>query len=91
MVDDYVFVLLIRMLVAEVRQEAVQQALAAMQTRPKPSLPMPSKRTSVMADSPRHDTGIYHLNIFMHFPLSLNRRMSSTEREVSEAYHSCYP
>nr|CAD7197709.1 unnamed protein product [Timema douglasi] len=36
----------------EVRQEAVQQALAAMQSRPKPSLPMPSKRTSVMAKSP---------------------------------------
>ncbi|XP_034255252.1 disco-interacting protein 2 isoform X3 [Thrips palmi] len=44
---------------AEVRQEAVQQALAAMQNRPKPSLPMPSKRTSVMAKSPdreRHDS-----------------------------------
>ncbi|XP_063240397.1 disco-interacting protein 2 isoform X6 [Bacillus rossius redtenbacheri] len=37
---------------SEVRQEAVQQALAAMQNRPKPSLPMPSKRTSVMARSP---------------------------------------
>ncbi|XP_077302081.1 disco-interacting protein 2 isoform X2 [Arctopsyche grandis] len=37
---------------SEVRQEAVQQALAAMQTRPKPSMPMPSKRTSVMAKSP---------------------------------------
>lgn len=51
--------------VAEVRQEAVQQALAAMQSRPKPSLPMPSKRTSVMARSPdrsagtRNDTGEY--------------------------------
>lgn len=44
---------------SEVRQEAVQQALAAMQNRPKPSLPMPSKRTSVMAKSPdrdRHDS-----------------------------------
>ncbi|XP_073975314.1 disco-interacting protein 2 isoform X12 [Rhodnius prolixus] len=44
---------------SEVRQEAVQQALAAMQGRPKPSLPMPSKRTSVMAKSPdrdRHDS-----------------------------------
>ncbi|XP_067013841.1 disco-interacting protein 2 isoform X7 [Anabrus simplex] len=43
----------------EVRQEAVQQALAAMQNRPKPSLPMPSKRTSVMAKSPdreRHES-----------------------------------
>lgn len=47
-------------LLSEVRQEAVQQALAAMQNRPKPSLPMPSKRTSVMAKSPdreRHDSG----------------------------------
>ncbi|CAD6208962.1 GSCOCG00010775001-RA-CDS [Cotesia congregata] len=45
---------------SEVRQEAVQQALAAMQNRPKPSLPMPSKRTSVMARSPdreRQDSG----------------------------------
>ncbi|XP_074115177.1 disco-interacting protein 2 isoform X2 [Cotesia typhae] len=45
---------------SEVRQEAVQQALAAMQSRPKPSLPMPSKRTSVMARSPdreRQDSG----------------------------------
>ncbi|XP_067013828.1 disco-interacting protein 2 isoform X5 [Anabrus simplex] len=44
---------------SEVRQEAVQQALAAMQNRPKPSLPMPSKRTSVMAKSPdreRHES-----------------------------------
>ncbi|VVC43167.1 Hypothetical protein CINCED_3A020778 [Cinara cedri] len=40
----------------EVRQEAVQQALAAMQSRPKPSLPMPSKRTSVMARSPDRST-----------------------------------
>ncbi|XP_059476315.1 disco-interacting protein 2 isoform X3 [Neocloeon triangulifer] len=40
---------------SEVRQEAVQQALAAMQSRPKPSLPMPSKRTSVMAKSPDRD------------------------------------
>lgn len=47
--------------IPEVRQEAVQQALAqAMQNRHKPSLPMPSKRTSVMARSPdrdRHDSG----------------------------------
>ncbi|XP_031349030.1 disco-interacting protein 2 isoform X5 [Photinus pyralis] len=41
---------------SEVRQEAVQQALAqAMQNRHKPSLPMPSKRTSVMARSPDRD------------------------------------
>ncbi|RWS31013.1 disco-interacting protein 2-like protein, partial [Leptotrombidium deliense] len=40
---------------SEVRQEAVQQALAAMQNRPKPSLPMPSKRTSVMATSPSRE------------------------------------
>ncbi|XP_016844356.1 disco-interacting protein 2 homolog A isoform X3 [Nasonia vitripennis] len=42
---------------SEVRQEAVQQALAAMQGRPKPSLPMPSKRTSVMARSPERSSG----------------------------------
>ncbi|KAJ8915782.1 hypothetical protein NQ315_004594 [Exocentrus adspersus] len=45
---------------SKVRQEAVQQALAqAMQSRHKPSMPMPSKRTSVMARSPdrsRHDS-----------------------------------
>ncbi|XP_063925895.1 disco-interacting protein 2 isoform X9 [Zophobas morio] len=41
---------------SEVRQEAVQQALAqAMQNRHKPSMPMPSKRTSVMARSPDRD------------------------------------
>ncbi|XP_026314768.1 disco-interacting protein 2 isoform X7 [Hyposmocoma kahamanoa] len=43
---------------SEVRQEAVQQALAEMQNRPKPSMPMPSKRTSMMSKSPdreRHD------------------------------------
>ncbi|XP_035213720.1 disco-interacting protein 2 homolog A-like isoform X1 [Stegodyphus dumicola] len=40
---------------SEVRQEAVQQALAAMQSRPKPSVPMPSKRTSVMATSPSRE------------------------------------
>lgn len=39
---------------SEIRQEAVQQALAAMQHKPKPSMPMPSKRTSVMATSPKH-------------------------------------
>ncbi|XP_054731793.1 disco-interacting protein 2 isoform X1 [Anastrepha obliqua] len=37
---------------SEVRQEAVQQALAALKTRPKPSLPMPSKRSSVLNRSP---------------------------------------
>lgn len=44
----------------EVRQEAVQQALAALKNRPKPSLPMPSKRSSVLNRSPdriRDDTG----------------------------------
>ncbi|KAK9881592.1 hypothetical protein WA026_016462 [Henosepilachna vigintioctopunctata] len=41
---------------SEVRQEAVQQALAqALQNRLKPSMPMPSKRTSVMARSPERD------------------------------------
>jgi hypothetical protein len=54
----------ISVLFAEVRQEAVQQALAAMQGRPKPSLPMPSKRTSVMAKSPdrdRRDSGKFQI------------------------------
>ncbi|XP_037935929.1 disco-interacting protein 2 isoform X2 [Teleopsis dalmanni] len=37
---------------SEVRQEAVQQALAALKCRPKPSLPMPSKRSSVLNRSP---------------------------------------
>lgn len=41
--------------VSEVRQEAVQQALAAMQNKPKPSMPMPSKRTSVMNTSPSRE------------------------------------
>lgn len=53
---------MIHLTIVEVRQEAVQQALAAMQTRPKPSMPMPSKRTSVMAKSPDRecrDSGIY--------------------------------
>ncbi|EEC00690.1 disco-interacting protein, putative, partial [Ixodes scapularis] len=40
---------------SEVRQEAVQQALAAMQNKPKPSLPMPSKRTSAMTTSPSRE------------------------------------
>lgn len=40
---------------AEVRQEAVQQALAALKNRPKPSLPMPSKRSSVLNRSPDRD------------------------------------
>ncbi|XP_049538774.1 disco-interacting protein 2 isoform X6 [Anopheles darlingi] len=39
----------------EVRQEAVQQALAALKNRPKPSLPMPSKRSSVLNRSPERD------------------------------------
>ncbi|XP_076359037.1 disco-interacting protein 2 homolog C-like [Tachypleus tridentatus] len=50
---------------SEVRQEAVQQALAAMQNRGKPSVPMPSKRTSVMATSPsreRHPSVYKNIN-----------------------------
>lgn len=39
----------------EVRQEAVQQALAALKNRPKPSLPMPSKRSSVFNRSPERE------------------------------------
>lgn len=42
----------------EVRQEAVQQALAALKNRPKPSLPMPSKRSSVLNRSPDRDHDI---------------------------------
>lgn len=38
--------------IVEVRTEAVQQALAALKSRPKPSLPMPSKRSSVLNRSP---------------------------------------
>lgn len=34
---------------SEVRQEAVQQALAAMKNKPKPALPMPSKRSTAHA------------------------------------------
>lgn len=62
--------------ILEVRQEAVQQALAAMQSRPKPSLPMPSKRTSVMARSPdrsgttRNETG--NICICIVYTLSFN-------------------
>lgn len=55
-----IFDLLFLILFVEVRQEAVQQALAAMQTRPKPSLPMPSKRTSVMgraSEQTQQDSG----------------------------------
>ncbi|XP_046808733.1 disco-interacting protein 2 isoform X2 [Lucilia cuprina] len=37
---------------SEVRQEAVQQALAALKSRSKPNLPMPSKRSSVLNKSP---------------------------------------
>lgn len=39
---------------SEVRQEAVQQVLAAMQSRPKPSMPMPSKRTSTVGPDAVH-------------------------------------
>lgn len=60
------------MLSAEVRQEAVQQALAAMQTRPKPSLPMPSKRTSVMARSPERPE---------HRPTANNRTSSQQQHQ----------
>ena len=48
------------------RQEAVQQALAALKNRPKPSLPMPSKRSSVFNRSPERadrDSGRCHRNI----------------------------
>jgi hypothetical protein len=58
----------------EVRQEAVQQALAAMQSRPKPSLPMPSKRTSVMGRAPdpvQQESGI--LQFFLVVTITLYR------------------
>jgi hypothetical protein len=55
----------------EVRQEAVQQALAALKNRPKPSLPMPSKRSSVFNRSPeRGDEHDSEGNFFL--TLSLN-------------------
>lgn len=41
-------------ILSEIRQEAVQQALAAMKNKPKPSMPMPSKRTSVLPTSPKN-------------------------------------
>lgn len=52
----------------EVRQEAVQQALAALKNRPKPSLPMPSKRSSVFNRSPErggdNDSGnLWHFSL----------------------------
>lgn len=63
----------------EVRQEAVQQALAALKNRPKPSLPMPSKRSSVLNRSPdrdRDDTG----NVFGHLQTK-NYCVQSTRQE----------
>lgn len=44
----------------DVRHEAVQQALASFKFRPKPNLPMPSKRSSVFNRSPEghDDSGI---------------------------------
>lgn len=50
---------------SEVRQEAVQQALAALKNRPKPSLPMPSKRSSVFNRSP--ERGDEHSGNFLLF------------------------
>lgn len=58
---------------AEVRQEAVQQALAALKTRPKTNLPMPSKRCSVLNRSPdrnKDDSG--KLFQFIYFKEVLN-------------------
>jgi hypothetical protein len=45
----------------------VQQALAAMQSKSKPTVPMPSKRSSVMKSS-QHDSGeaiVYTKNDFV--------------------------
>jgi hypothetical protein len=53
-----------------VRQEAVQQALAALKNRPKPSLPMPSKRSSVFNRSPErgdeNDSGNASFPLYTH-------------------------
>jgi hypothetical protein len=54
----------------EVRQEAVQQALAALKNRPKPSLPMPSKRSSVFNRSP--ERGDDHSGKFL-FTLNIDQ------------------
>ena len=45
---------------SEVRQEAVQQALAAMQDKPKQVVPLPSKRASVARPVSRHLQGEDH-------------------------------
>jgi hypothetical protein len=58
--------------ITEVRQEAVQQALAALKNRPKPSLPMPSKRSSVFNRSP--ERGDDHSGNFL-FSLNIDLKM----------------
>merc|ERR1719450_734828 len=45
---------------SEVRQEAVQQALAALQDKPKQVVPLPSKRASVARPVSRHLQGEDH-------------------------------
>ena len=45
---------------SEVRQEAVQQALAALQDKPKQVVPLPSKRASVARPVSRHLQGENH-------------------------------
>lgn len=54
----------------EIRQEAVQQALAAMQNKPKPSMPMPSKRTSAVMATGHH----HHHRNYPQMQHSPNRR-----------------
>lgn len=57
----------------EVRQEAVQQALAALKNRPKPNLPMPSKRSSVLNRSPDRDRDDSGRISFIHFFFFVDR------------------
>ncbi|XP_076304246.1 disco-interacting protein 2 homolog C-like isoform X3 [Tachypleus tridentatus] len=73
---------------SEVRQEAVQQALAAMQNRGKPSVLMPSKRTSVMATSPSRER---HLLESSSDEDSVLDEDSTPEQESSsQTFHQAY-
>lgn len=76
--------------ITEVRQEAVQQALAALKNRPKPSLPMPSKRSSVLNRSPdrdRDDSGksLYTIHFFTN-SLSQQPKDKLIERETKSKF-----
>jgi hypothetical protein len=66
-----------------VRQEAVQQALAAMQSKSKPTVPMPSKRSSVMKSS-QHDSGeaiVYTKNDFVSVIQIIKTKMMSCHEQ----------